>query len=159
MSPAMFSSRGCTQPVQALPAGCAETRTKSWELEPAQTQPGPAARWASHRDGMWSTPTSSRGAIGARQAAVVSSKKSSCPVMAMAGVWKAARARAFGQPVIDLRPKAYLFKLGRSSRSGSMIRIAAVTAGIRSRAYRAALVIAPPLITSMAPSRIGPSAP
>jgi hypothetical protein len=54
--------------------------------------------------------------------------------MAMPRVWKATRARVFGQPLIDLRARAYRFKLGRSSRSGSMMRIAAVTAGIRSSA-------------------------
>jgi hypothetical protein len=78
--------------------------------------------------------------------------------MAMSEVWKATSARVFGQPVIDRRARTYLFKLGTSSTSGSMMRIAAVTAGIRSREYRAALVIAPPLITSTAPSRIESSA-
>ena len=85
ISPVMSSSLGYAQPVQAEPGGCAETSTKSCELAPAQTQPA-AARWAAHRDGMWSTPTSSRGAIGARRYAVVSSKVSSDPVMVMRGV-------------------------------------------------------------------------
>lgn len=117
-------------------------------------QPSPAARWASQRDRMRSAPTSSRCAIGARRAAVVSLKTCSCPVMAMPGIWKAARARGLRRA--HHRPAGQ--GVGRSSRAGSMMRIAAVTAGIRNSAQSAALVIAPPLITSTAPSRIGPSA-
>jgi hypothetical protein len=65
ISPVISSSRMWTHLAQAEPAGCAETRTKSWELDPTQTQREAAACWAAQRDGMWSTPTSSRGASGA----------------------------------------------------------------------------------------------
>jgi len=51
ISPVMSSSRGCAQPAQAEPGGCAKTSTKSRELAPAQTQPA-AARRAAHRDAM-----------------------------------------------------------------------------------------------------------
>src|SRR6266540_6995911 len=133
ISPVISSSRVCTQPAQAEPGVCAETRTKSWELDPTQTQCEAAARWAAQRDGMWSTPTSSRGASEVRPGAAASLNVSPVPVMRMQGVWKLVRARVFCQPSKDLRARVYLLRLGRSSRSGSMTRMAAVTAGMRSR--------------------------
>src|SRR5579863_4347633 len=52
MSPVTSSSRVCTQPAQAEPGWCAETRTKSCELAPTQTHREPAARCTAQRDGM-----------------------------------------------------------------------------------------------------------
>lgn len=52
ISPAKSSSRWWTQPAQAVPVGCVDTSTYSWELEPTQSQLDIAYCCATHRDGM-----------------------------------------------------------------------------------------------------------